>query len=197
MERKRIEIRWHGRGGQGAVTAAMVLAEAAYYDGYKGVTAAPFFGAERRGAPVIATTRFGRQPIRTFSLVEYPDVVVVLDESLLKVMDVTAGMRSDGLVLINTAKSPEHVALNMPVNIATTNATHWAREAGLIVAGSVLFNTTILGGFAKATGMITMASIEKALGLHFKREALERNIHGARLAYEETLVAAECTLVCV
>jgi 2-oxoacid:acceptor oxidoreductase gamma subunit (pyruvate/2-ketoisovalerate family) len=197
MERKRIEIRWHGRGGQGAVTAAMVLAEAAYYDGYKGVTSAPFFGAERRGAPVIATTRFGRQPIRTFSLVEYPDVVVVLDESLLRVLDVTAGMRSDGLVLINTAKLPEGIVLNTPANIATTNATHWAKEAGLIVAGSVLFNTTILGGFAKATGMITMASIEKALGLHFKREALERNIHGARLAYEETLVAAECTLVCV
>ncbi len=197
MERKRIEIRWHGRGGQGAVTAAMVMAEAAYYDGYKGVTSAPFFGAERRGAPVIATTRFGRQPIRTFSLVEYPDVVVVLDESLLRVLDVTAGMRSDGLVLINTAKLPEGIVLNTPVNIATTNATYWAKEAGLIVAGSVLFNTTILGGFAKATGMITMASIEKALGLHFKREALERNIHGARLAYEETLVAAECTLVCV
>ncbi len=197
MERKRIEIRWHGRGGQGAVTAAMVLAEAAYYDGYKGVTSAPFFGAERRGAPVIATTRYGRQPIRTFSLVEYPDVVVVLDESLLRVVDVTAGIRPDGLVLINTPKAPESVRLNAPVNVATTNATHWAREAELIVAGSVLFNTSILGGFARATGMITMASIEKALGLHFKRDALDRNIHGARLAYEGTVLATECKLVCV
>src|SRR5512143_1416417 len=134
MERKQIEIRWHGRGGQGAVTAAMILAEAAYFDGYKGVTSAPFFGAERRGAPVIATTRFGRQPIRTFCLVEHPDVVVVLDEALLKVVDVTAGMRPDGLVLINTAKPPEAICLTVPVNVATTHATHWAKEAGLFVA---------------------------------------------------------------
>ena len=198
MERKQIEIRWHGRGGQGAVTAAMVLAEAAYYDGYKGVTSAPFFGAERRGAPVIATTRFGRQPIRTFSLVEHPDVVVVLDESLLKVVDVTAGMRPDGLVLINTPKAPEIICafLAKPVNVAITHATHWAKEADLIVAGSILFNTTILGGFSKATGLITMEGIEKALGLHFKREALERNIHGARLAYDGTLTATECKLAC-
>ena len=81
--------------------------------------------------------------------------------------------------------------------MATTNATHWAREAELIVAGSVLFNTTILGGFSRATGLITMESIEKALGLHFKREALERNIRGARLAYEGTMLATECKLVCV
>jgi 2-oxoacid:acceptor oxidoreductase gamma subunit (pyruvate/2-ketoisovalerate family) len=196
MERKQIEIRWHGRGGQGAVTAAMVLAEAAYYDGYKGVTSAPFFGAERRGAPVIATTRFGRQAIRTFSLVEHPDVVVVLDESLLKVVDVTAGMRPDGLVLINTAKAPEAVCLKVPVNVACTHATHWAKEAGLLVAGAILFNTTILGGFSRATGLVTMASIEKALGLHFKREALEKNIQGARLAYAGTLTATECKLAC-
>ena len=196
MERKQIEIRWHGRGGQGAVTAAMVLAEAAFYDGYKGVTSAPFFGAERRGAPVIATTRFGRQPIRTFSLVEHPDVVVVLDESLLRVVDVSMGMRSDGLVLINSAKPPEAVCLKIPVNVACTHATHWAREAGLLVAGAILFNTAILGGFSKATGLVTMESIEKALGLHFKREALERNIQGARLAYSGTLVAAQCNLAC-
>ncbi len=196
MERRQIEIRWHGRGGQGAVTAAMVLAEAAYYDGYKGVTAAPFFGAERRGAPVIATTRFGRSSIRTFSLVEQPDVVVVLDESLLRVVDVTAGMPPDGIVLINTAKPPESICLNLPVNVATTHATHWAREAGLIVAGAILFNTTILGGFSKATDLISMASIEKALGLHFKREALEKNIHGARLAYDGTVSAVECKLIC-
>jgi 2-oxoacid:acceptor oxidoreductase gamma subunit (pyruvate/2-ketoisovalerate family) len=196
MERKRIEIRWHGRGGQGAVTAAMILAEAAYFDGYKGVTSAPFFGAERRGAPVIATTRFGRQPIRTFSLVEYPDVVVVLDEGLLRVVDVTAGMQPDGLVLINAAKSPEAICLKKTVNVATTNATHWAKEANLIVSGTVLFNTAILGGFSKATNLVSMESIEKALGNHFKGEAREKNIRGARLAYEGTVLMAECKLAC-
>jgi 2-oxoacid:acceptor oxidoreductase gamma subunit (pyruvate/2-ketoisovalerate family) len=196
MKRKSIEVRWHGRGGQGAVTAAMILAEAAYYAGYKGVTAAPFFGAERRGAPIIATTRFGWEPIRTFSLVESPDVVVVLDETILNVVDVTAGLRQDGLVLINTSKSPEAIVLRTPVNISTTNASEWAREAGLIVAGTVLFNTAILGGFAKATGLVDLDSIEKALRNHFVGEAGEKNILGARLAHSGTLVLKECELAC-
>ncbi|NSW86195.1 MAG: 2-oxoacid:acceptor oxidoreductase family protein [Syntrophobacteraceae bacterium] len=196
MKRTCIEVRWHGRGGQGAVTAAMILAEAAYYEGYKGVTAAPFFGAERRGAPIIATNRFGWEPIRTFSLVERPDVVVVLDETILKVVDVSAGVRPDGIVIINSTKPPESVQLKTPLNVATTNASGWAREAGLIVAGSVLFNTTILGGFSRATGLISMPSIEKALRSHFSGESGERNVHGARLAYEGTAVLNECTLAC-
>lgn len=196
MERKCIEVRWHGRGGQGAVTAAMILAEAAFYDGFKGVTAAPFFGAERRGAPIIATTRFGREPIRTFSLVEYPDVVVVLDEALLKVVDVTAGVRPDGLVFINTAKTPESIHLNVSINIATTNASECAREAGLVVSGAVLFNTAILGGFSKATGLVSIESIEKALRSHFKGEAAEKNVRGARSAYAGTMLLKECLMAC-
>jgi 2-oxoacid:acceptor oxidoreductase gamma subunit (pyruvate/2-ketoisovalerate family) len=174
----------------------MILAEAAYYDGYKGVTAAPFFGAERRGAPVVATNRFGREPIRTFSLVEQPDVVVVLDETLLRVVDVSLGVRPDGIVLINSSKTPEDFTLKNPVNVATTNAEKWARESGLIVAGSVLFNTTILGGFAKATGLICQESIEKALRNHFSGEAGEKNVRGARQAYAGTAVIHECTLAC-
>lgn len=196
MRRNCVEVRWHGRGGQGAVTAAAILAEAAYYDGYKGVTAAPFFGAERRGAPIIATNRLGRDPIKTFSLVEYPDVVVVLDETLLHVVNVAAGIRPEGLVLINSPKTPDEVPLPDAPGIATTNASQWARDAGLIVSGTVLFNTAILGGFAKATGLIGMESIEKALRNHFQGEAGERNVHGARLAYEGTLSNKEFVPVC-
>lgn len=196
MKRKCIEVRWHGRGGQGAVTAAMILAEAAYYDGYKGVTAAPFFGAERRGAPVIASNRFGWEPVRTFSLVNNPDVVVVLDETLLKVVNVAAGVRPDGIVIINTAKPPEAIELQANVNIAATNATGWAKEAGLIVSGAVLFNTTILGGFAKATGLISMESIEKALRHHFHGAAADKNVRGAKLAHEGTFNLSECQLAC-
>ncbi len=117
MKRKCIEVRWHGRGGQGAVTAAMILAEAAYYEGYEGVTAAPFFGAERRGAPVIASNRFGREPVKTFSLVESPDVVVVLDETLLKVVNVASGIRPDGIVIVNTGKPPEAIQLKRPLTL--------------------------------------------------------------------------------
>jgi 2-oxoacid:acceptor oxidoreductase gamma subunit (pyruvate/2-ketoisovalerate family) len=196
MKRTRIEVRWHGRGGQGAVTAAMILAEAAYYEGYKGVTAAPFFGAERRGAPVIASNRFGREPVKTFSLVEHPDVVVVLDETLLKVVNVAAGVRPDGIVIVNTARAPDAIQLATAVNIATTNATEWAKEAGLIVSGAVLFNTTILGGFSKATGLISMDSIEKALQNHFQGQAAEKNVRGAWLAYEGTMNLDECQLAC-
>lgn len=178
------------------MTAAMILAEAAYYDGYKGVTAAPFFGAERRGAPIIATNRLGREPIKTFSLVEYPDVVVVLDETLLRVVNVAAGIRPEGLVLINSPKTPDEVLLSGAPGIATTNATHWAREAGLIVSGAVLFNTTILGGFARATGLVGMESIEKALRNHFHGDAADRNVQGARLAYEGTITSKEFVPVC-
>jgi len=83
-----INVTWHGRGGQGAVTAAMILAEAAYIDGYKGVTAAPFFGVERRGAPITATTRFSKIPIRTLTPTAKAEVVVVLDERLMQAVDV-------------------------------------------------------------------------------------------------------------
>jgi 2-oxoacid:acceptor oxidoreductase gamma subunit (pyruvate/2-ketoisovalerate family) len=174
----------------------MILAEAAYYDGFKGVTAAPFFGAERRGAPIIATNRLGWEPIRTFSLVEQPDVVVVLDGTLLDVVDVTAGINPEGIVIVNTAKSPEHVQLRAPVNVAVTDANAWAKEVGLIVAGTVLSNTAILGGFSRATGLITLESIEKSLRNHFKGEAAEKNIRGARLAFEGTRFLRDQTLQC-
>ncbi len=196
MVREKIEVRWHGRGGQGAVTGAMLLAQAAYIEGYKGVTAAPFFGAERRGAPIIATNRFGPRPIRTFSLVTQPDIVVVLDESLLDIVDVSAGLKSDGLIIINTTRQPEDFELSQNFNIATSDAFHCAVKADLVVSGNVLFNTTILGGFAKATGLISMDSIEKALKKYFKGEAGDKNIYGARLAYESTKVLKPCTLQC-
>jgi len=189
MNDKYIEVRWHGRGGQGAVTAAEILAQAAFYDGYKGVTAAPFFGAERRGAPLIATNRFAREPVRTFSLVQNPAVVVVLDETILRVVDVSAGIRPDGIVLINSRKSPDQIGLPSHLRVAVTDATRWATKAGLIISGAVLFNTAILGGFSKATGLIGMESIEKALRNHFKGDAGEKNVLGARLACEGTIIS--------
>jgi 2-oxoacid:acceptor oxidoreductase gamma subunit (pyruvate/2-ketoisovalerate family) len=196
MDNKYIEVRWHGRGGQGAVTAAEILAEAAYYDGYKGVTAAPFFGAERRGAPVVASNRFAREPVRTFALVQKPAIVVVLDETILRVVNVVAGIEPDGIVLINTRKSPGQIVLKSPVRVAVTDATQWATKAGLIISGAVLFNTAILGGFSKATGLVGMESIEKALRSHFKGEAGEKNVLGARLAYEGTTVSGVQSRAC-
>jgi len=191
MNDRYIEVRWHGRGGQGAVTAAEILAQAAFYDGYKGVTAAPFFGAERRGAPVIATNRFAREPVRSFSLVKKPAVVVVLDETILRVVDVAAGIRPGGIILINSDKSPDQIDLPPSLRIAVTDAVRWAEDAGLISSGAVHFNTAILGGFSKATGLISMESIEKALRFHFKGNAGEKNVIGARLAWEGTVVSGK------
>lgn len=178
------------------MTAAMILSEAAFEEGYRGVTAAPFFGAERRGAPVIATNRFSWRPIRTYSLVVEPDIVVVLDETLLETVDVTAGLAPDGLVLINSRFSPEHFPISERFTVATTDATGCAKEAGLIIAGTVLSNTAILGGFARATSLVSLESLDKALANHFQGEALEKNRKGARLAFERTALAGECTLQC-
>ncbi len=187
MNNNYIEVRWHGRGGQGAVTAAEVLAQAAFHDGYKGVTAAPFFGAERRGAPVIASNRFARTPVRTLSHIHNPSVVVVLDETIMRVVDVTAGLRPDGIIIVNSKKTPDQIALPSSLRIAVTDATRWATEAGLIVSGAVMANTAILGGFSKATGLVSMESVEKALREHFSGEAGEKNVLGARLASEGTV----------
>jgi len=187
------EIRWHGRGGQGAVTGAMILAEAAYLDGYKGVTAAPFFGAERRGAPIIATNRISRDEIKTYSLVEKPDIVVVLDETLLDVIDVTNGMKENGIVIINSTREPGDIGISA-FTVATTDASHYAEEAGLVVSGATIVNTCILGAISRATGLVSLESIEQAIRNHFSGSAAEKNIKGTQLTYEATKLSGEWKL---
>ncbi len=186
-ENKVYEIRWHGRGGQGAVTGAMLLAEAAYLNGYEGVTAAPFFGAERRGAPIIATNRISRKEIKTYSLVETPDIVVVLDETLLGVVDVTKGIKENGIVIINSRKKPDEIGIDGYV-VATTNASRYAEEAGLVISGATIVNTCILGAIARATGLVSLEAVGKAIKNHFPEEAAEKNINGTQLTYEATVL---------
>jgi 2-oxoacid:acceptor oxidoreductase gamma subunit (pyruvate/2-ketoisovalerate family) len=121
--------------------------------------------------------------------VQKPSVVVVLDQTILRVVNVVAGVEPDGIVLINSRKSPDQIALPSPARIAVTDATQWATKAGLVISGTVLFNTAILGGFSRATGLVSMHSIEKALRNHFKGDAGEKNVLGARLAYEGTTLS--------
>ena len=187
-EQRIINVIWHGRGGQGAVTAAMILAEAAYFDGYKGVTAAPFFGVERRGAPITATTRFSTEPIRTLSPTAKADVAVVLDERLLRAVDVRGGLRSDGLLILNSGGTPEKFCTDMDFAVATSDVNSIAREIGLVVAGTVLVNTSLLGAFSKASGLVTMESLEKAIGKNFNEKAAQLNIKGAQLAHKATRI---------
>jgi len=178
------EIRWHGRGGQGAVTSAKVLADAAFRSGFEGVTSQPSFGAERRGAPITASSRLAHEPIRILSQVTTPDIVVVLDDSLLGVANATAGMKPDGTIIINTVKTPAELGLDALLRVVTSDVTGAAETAELIVGGQPMVSTAILGAFAAATGLISMDSVEAAITHAFHGPAAKKNVDAARIAYE-------------
>jgi pyruvate ferredoxin oxidoreductase gamma subunit len=183
------EIRWHGRGGQGAVTAATVLAEAAYlYEGYAGVAAAPSFGAERRGAPVSASTRIDARPILRRSQVTHPDIVVVLDETLLDVVDVVEGIKPGGTVVLNSANGKSAERFPKSLRIGVADATAAAQQMKLVAAGSVVVNTAILGALCRATGIVSIENLTRAIHDRFGGKAGERNAQAARIAYEGTTI---------
>jgi 2-oxoacid:acceptor oxidoreductase gamma subunit (pyruvate/2-ketoisovalerate family) len=190
-EVKVIHVTWHGRGGQGAVTAAMILAEAAYQDGYEGVTAAPFFGVERRGAPITATTRLSKRPIRTLNPAAKADVIIVLDERLIQTANALAGLKPEGLLIVNSSHPPESFCHDMSRVVATSDANSIAREIGLVIAGTVMINTSLLGAFSRASGLVTMESMERAIGDNFGSKAARLNIEGARLTYGATKINRE------
>ena len=176
------EIRIHGRGGQGGVTAAELIARAAYKEG-KWVQAFPYFGAERRGAPVRAFARISMEPILVRSQIYNPDYVLVLDESLLEVANVTEGLKKDGIIVINTRKEPSEVDLH-GYRIATVDATGIALELELLVAGLPVVNTAMVGAFAAATGEIKIESVVEAIKEEWRGAVGEKNAKAAVLAYE-------------
>lgn len=176
------EIRIHGRGGQGSVTAAELLAHAAFLEG-KWVQAFPYFGAERRGAPVKAFARISDKPILVHSQVYNPRYVIVLDHVIYKVVDVTEGLAKDGIVIINTAKKPEEMPMKN-CRVATVDATGIALELNLLVAGSPVVNTAIIGAFAKATSEVELGHVLEAIKQTWTGGAGEKNAKAAELAYE-------------
>lgn len=180
------EIRWHGRGGQGAVTAAKIIAQAAYFKGYQGVTAAPSFGAERRGVPVSALTRVSTETIAVVSQVEKPSAVVVLDQSLLKYQEVTSGLGNGGWLVVNSWLHPKELNIKSGFNIATADATKVCRELGLMVGGLPMVNTAMLGAFARATQIVDMPCIEKVIRERFTNNAIEINLAAIEKTYEIT-----------
>jgi pyruvate ferredoxin oxidoreductase gamma subunit len=188
------EIVWHGRGGQGAVTAAKIFTEAAYYQGFKGVSAKPTYFSERRGAPVSVHTRIAADPIRTFSNVLAPDVAVVLDDNLLQMVNVTANLKRGGLLVINSALPLEALGLNGCFALAVADAYHSSEAAGLIVEGNVLVSTSILGPLAAASDLVSLENVRKAIEKNFKGQALERNLKALELAYKNTQIVrpTEC-----
>jgi len=180
------EIRWHGRGGQGAMMAAKIVVQAAYLEGYRGVTATPSFGAERRGAPVSASIRISPKPIMLMSRVEKPDVVVVLDHTLLKYEEVTNGLRREGWLVVNSWQHPKELNIKGDFNIATADATRVCRELGLVIAGLTVVSTGMLGAFIRATELINMASVEEVIRKRFSNDALDMNLAAIMKTYEIT-----------
>lgn len=179
------EIRWHGRGGQGAVTSAELLARAAISEG-KYAQAFPSFGPERRGAPVLAFDRISnKEPIRVRAEITEPDAVVVLDSGLISIVDVTAGLKKGGKIVVNTRKSPEEIsaAFDGKWGVAVVDADKIAQE----LLGVNIVNTTMLGALLKATGVVKLESLFEPLEDRFGRLA-ERNINAMKKAFEDTKV---------
>jgi 2-oxoacid:acceptor oxidoreductase gamma subunit (pyruvate/2-ketoisovalerate family) len=179
-----LEFRWHGRGGQGAWTASELLARTAIDEG-KYIQSFPEFGPERMGAPVTAFTRISTEPIRIHCAVYNPDVVVVLDPTLLKSVPVTAGIDSDDdVVLVNSAESPVKVKgiLGMEKGKVWTIP---ATEIALKALGSPITNTAMLGAVARATAVVTLKGIEKTVKERFRADLAEKNLAVIKQAYEE------------
>ena len=186
MTTKLYEIRWHGRGGQGAVTAAKIIAQAAYLKGYQGVTPASSFGAERRGVPVSALTRISSEPIMVVSQVEKPDVIVVLDQTLLAYQEVISGLSSGGWLIVNSWQHPQELNIKGDFNIATADATKICRELELMVGGLPMVNTAMIGALARATQIVDMPSIEKVIRKKFTNNAIDINLAAIEKTYEIT-----------
>jgi 2-oxoacid:acceptor oxidoreductase gamma subunit (pyruvate/2-ketoisovalerate family) len=164
--------------------AAEVLAHAAFLEG-KAVQAFPYFGAERRGAPVKAFARISDEPILVHSQVYSPDYVIVLDPYIYKVVDVAEGLNKNGIIIMNTTKEPKELGLG-DRRVATVDATGIALELNLLVAGLPVVNTSILGAFAKGTGEVKLESVLKAVRDTWSGAAGEKNARATELAYERS-----------
>lgn len=178
------QARFHGRGGQGVVTAAELLAVAAFDEG-RFAQAFPSFGSERTGAPVVAFCRIDDRPIRVREPVVAPDALIIQDATLLHQVDCFAGLKPNGYILINTGKGlaelglSEYLAACPQERVVTLNAT----EIALKHLGRPLPNVPLLAGFAALTGVIRLASVEKAIGERFVGKVASGNLAAAREAY--------------
>jgi len=181
--KKIVEVRWHGRGGQGAWTASELLARAAIHEG-KYIQSFPEFGPERMGAPVTAFTRISKEPIRIHCAVYNPDVVAVLDPTLLKSVAVADGLSKEGVIIINSKDNPTEIkkALN------SDRGKVWAvpaTEIAIKILGMPITNTAMLGAVAKVTNIISLESVEKIVKERFRRDVAEKNFAVIKEAYEE------------
>lgn len=172
------EIRLHGRGGQGVVTAAELIAQAAFADG-KYAQAFPSFGSERMGAPVQSFVRISDTPIRTRNQVHNPDYLIIQDATLIGTIDVTAGLKPGGLIIVDTEKRPDELGIKIDGKVLTIPASKIARE----IIGRPIQNTTLLGHFAAVTGLISFEGVRNAILERFPGMIGKKNVASAEKAF--------------
>jgi len=178
-----IEVRFHGRGGQGAVIASEILASA-LFSGGRYVQTFPQFGVERRGAPVSAFLRIDDKPINLRCRIYNPDHIIVLDPILIESVNVTDGLKKGGWIVINTTKSPKDFPNFSDFRVAVVDASGIAIKYRLGPKTAPIVNTAILGAFARATGLVSLESILKAME-DYVPVKLDDNKRAAKEAYEE------------
>ena len=181
-------VRIHGRGGQGAVTAAELLSVAAFDEG-RHSQAFPTFGSERTGAPVVSFCRIDDRPIRLREPITDPDALIVQDPTLLHQVNLFAGLKPDGFLLVNTSRTLEELGLDdlvrtlTPEHVVTVPATEIARAQ----VGRPLPNAALLGAFAALTGRVSLAAVCDAIRERFPGEVGDRNARAAEEAYAHVL----------
>ncbi len=184
-----IEIRWHGRGGQGAKTASLLLADAAFNTG-KYIQGFPEYGPERMGAPITAYNRISNNPITVHSNIYEPDYVVVVDDTLLESVDVTAGLKEKGAIVINTTKSPEYIK-SMLKGYSGGVYTIDARKISMETLGKYFPNTPMLAAIVKVTGIMNDEDFIKDMEGSFKHkfakkpEVIDGNMKAIQMALQE------------
>ena len=183
------EIRWHARAGQGAVTAAKLVAETALeMDKY--IQAMPEYGPERMGAPIKAFTRVSDDPIDIHCNIETPNVVIILDETLLATVDVAGGITDDGVVIINTCSVPDAIRGDLPDAVGRIACVD-ASGISLETLKREMPNTPMIGAMAKVTGLLDLpdiiAHVSKTFGKKFSQEIVDANIEAVTRAYEEVV----------
>ena len=186
------EIRWHARAGQGAVTAAKLVAETALsQDRY--MQAMPEYGPERMGAPIKAFTRISDEPIEIHNNIENPHVVVVLDETLLDVIDVTEGICDNGVIIVNTCTPPDQLRKVLKVNDTVRVASVDASGIALDTIKRDIPNTPMVGALSKLTGVVDIDAVNgllvKSFGKKFGQDIIDANLASVKRAYEEVQVA--------
>ena len=177
------EIRVHGRGGQGAVLAAKMLASACAYEGQH-VASFPMYGFERRGMPVIAFTRFDTKPIREKTQVYTPDCIMVIDPTLMDLPTLYDGLKPGGVLILNSAKPFEKQPVKNLKKAGVINAT----QVALCEIGRDIPNTCLLGALAATTGWVKLESILKGFSDYLNGDILERNIRNAQRGFDEVEV---------